>query len=164
MPRKRKQQPIAVPTGTSYGQGQALADAQRAIPLPTGAPTVPSGPARTGGAPQPAGPRDPLAAAIAAASGMAPPVAGGLTRPSDRPGEPVTAGLPIGAGAGPEALGLPALPETDGALTDLIVAYQQNPSPALAKLIEVVRSRSMARQRTLAEGRNVAQRRNGRFL
>lgn len=29
---------------------------------------------------------------------------GGFNRPSSRPNEPVTTGLPIGAGAGPEAL------------------------------------------------------------
>ena len=39
--------------------------------------------------------------AALAAQGAAP----GLARTSERPGEPVTAGLPIGPGPGPEAIG-----------------------------------------------------------
>lgn len=77
--------PARAATGQAYGQaGQQLA-AQRAVPLaPAGAAQQPGGGAPAQAAPGSAGPFD---------------------RPSDRPGEPITSGLPVGPGAGPEALG-----------------------------------------------------------
>jgi hypothetical protein len=48
-----------------------------------------------------------------------------LTAPTERPGEPVTAGLPVGPGPGPEALGAPA-PQSD-ALFDLRALARQYP-------------------------------------
>lgn len=54
-----------------------------------------------------------------------------LNRPSDRPMEPVTAGLPTGPGPGPEALGL----GQDDFLTVLRAAYEVAPSPELLRLI-----------------------------
>lgn len=161
MPRKRKSQGVQVPTGLNYGQGEQLAQAQREMPLP-GPGTRPQPVAGPGAvapsAPGPATPADPMAAALAAAARMAPP-SGGLGAPSARPGEPVTAGLSIGRGAGPEALPVPVVPEEDRVLLDLVNAYRIAPSPALGRLIEVVRARSSARQRTLDAGRRSIPRR-----
>lgn len=160
MPRtRRKAQPIQVPTNQPYGVGTKMAEAQRQMPL-SGPTPVPSTTQSAG----PSAPTDPIAAALAAAAQMDPPVEGGLTRPTERPGEPVTTGLAIGPGAGPEAMGLPALPETDPVLADLILAYQMHPSRALAQLIELTRARGAARQRTLDAGRQAAASARGRFL
>lgn len=97
MPRKRKSDPtqaIQVPTGRPYGARQQLEDAQRAVPLPAQveAPVVNDA--------------NPFASAIAAAEQYQ---MGGpsLAAPTSRPGEPVTAGSPLGLGPGPEALGGP---------------------------------------------------------
>lgn len=87
MARPRKQ-PIQTPTGGAYGSAQASQQSQAAVPLPQTAP-VPTGPP----------PGDP----IAAAQQMAPPQ-GLLNQVTDQPGALPTHGLPIGPGAGPEAL------------------------------------------------------------
>ena len=97
-------QPAAAPTNMAYGAHKETITAQKAIPLPATAPPVPappvpSGPGPATGPPQGGG----FAAALAAAQGMSA-VSGGLTGPTMRPGEPVTAGLPSGAGPGPEVL------------------------------------------------------------
>jgi hypothetical protein len=155
MPRKSKKPPVAENTGAvPYGQGQALADAQRQIPL---GPPPGASPAPAGAAP-PAAPTGGggMAEAIAAAGLMAPPAPGGLAAPSARADEPITAGLPIGAGAGPGALGVPLAPEEDAALKQLILAFQTTGSPALARIIEVVRGRAEARNRMLTTSRNAA--------
>ena len=55
-----------------------------------------------------------------------------LTRPSERPNEPVTAGLPIGPGPGPEVL----TRFDDGPATMLRAAYARFPSEELRELIE----------------------------
>jgi hypothetical protein len=78
-----KTQPITVASGQEYGTRGAQEDAQRAIPLPAGAPP----PAPTSLGSVTAGPITPLDA------------------PTQRPNEPLTHGLPIGAGGGPEVLG-----------------------------------------------------------
>ncbi len=88
-------QPPKAASGGEYGQVKALLDAQKVIPLPTaGGPPVQQGPpAQAQTAPQ-----------------AAPTVAPGdlnFEAPTQRPGEPVTAGLPVGPGPGPEVLNLP---------------------------------------------------------
>lgn len=146
-PRKRKNQGVQVPTGVPYGQGQQLAEAQRAIPLPGPASTPqphasrPSTTTAQSTTPAPTIARDPMEAALAAALAMEPPV-GGLARPSQRPNEPVTAGLAIGPGPGPEVLPLPVFPNDDEAVGRLILAHRQHPTPELARLIEVARRRA----------------------
>jgi hypothetical protein len=78
------------PTGLPYGDRAKLIAAQKAVP---------AGPAP---APMPAAPAGPPPSQPGAAG----PAPGSLpfTHPTQRPGEPVTAGLPLGPGPGPEAL------------------------------------------------------------
>lgn len=54
-------------------------------------------------------------------------------RPSERPMEPVTAGLPTGAGPGPEVLGL-----RDGPADELRAIYLATGSEAIRELIEAM--------------------------
>lgn len=109
MPRKRQArapqpgnqggygaQPAQAPTGMPYGEHQASIESQRAVPLAQVTP-IP----QTGSAPS-EDPQARIAAAIAAARRMRPPQP--LTGPSRRPMEPITAGMPMGAGPGPEVL------------------------------------------------------------
>lgn len=91
-----------------YGQAGAQAQAQRTIPLPQTPPTP--APQPTVNAPDP----------------------GMLAQPTARPGEPVTAGLPIGAGPGPEAN---AVNPSDQVLPRLYQAYKLNPTQGLLDII-----------------------------
>jgi hypothetical protein len=107
MPRKRKTstgtpaQPIEAVEGQGYGQGVQQTQMQRSMPTPDN--TAVSAPAaRTAPAAPTAGGASTFEDLIAAAQGVGP---GGLLRePSQRPQEPVTAGLPIGPGPGPDVL------------------------------------------------------------
>lgn len=58
-----------------------------------------------------------------------------LDDPTERPMEPVTAGLPIGPGAGPEALG------TLTPLDRLRRLYRQNPHPDLLEILLLAEGR-----------------------
>jgi hypothetical protein len=85
-------QPIKAAPGGEYGNVTELKNAQRAIPLPNASAT-PSPPSQAPG------------------GGSAPVVAPGdmnFDAPTERPQEPITAGLPMGPGPGPEALNLPS--------------------------------------------------------
>ena len=96
--------PARVATGQTYGKAQQQMQAQRTVPMappptliPPPAPGVGAAGLLSGLAPTPAVPP----------AGPEPPAPGGfgpLDRYTERPGEPVTQGAPIGAGAGPEAL------------------------------------------------------------
>lgn len=55
-----------------------------------------------------------------------------LDAPSARPDEPVTAGLPMGAGQGPEALGM--MPY-DPTVATVQAAYLRNPTPQLRRAL-----------------------------
>jgi hypothetical protein len=72
-------------TGGKYGEGQAFRDAEQAAPMAAQGP--PSAPAPAGGASRPVD--------------VVP-----FDAPTQHPDEPVTSGNPMGAGVGPEALGL----------------------------------------------------------
>jgi len=86
-------QPISTVPGQEYGMAKQQADAQRAIPM--AASPVAAAPAQPQ---QPQGQRAPL------------PQPGTMPHldPTNRPDEPVTAGLPFGPGPGPEAISRPA--------------------------------------------------------
>jgi hypothetical protein len=89
-----------LPTGLPYGENIALQRAQAATPSGP-APAPPTGPAPEGGG----GP--PNLEELAQAQPGNEDVRGHptpISRPTERPGEPVTAGLPTGPGPGPEAI------------------------------------------------------------
>lgn len=95
-------QPISAVPGQTYGAGEDQMAMQRAMPAPQVAGTAvaaqPSGPAASTSA----GPPD-LAMLMQAAQGLQGQT-GLLTQPTNRPGEPITAGLSSGPGVGPSAL------------------------------------------------------------
>lgn len=125
-------QPIQVPTGLPYGENQQLQQAQQAAPLPQ-APQVPQGGPVPQGSPGQPGPQAPtmgfdMAGAMQAAKQMVPPKLGSLTRPTERPNEPVTAGLP----GSPVS---PAPQRQTGNLSSMIAAVAQSSnSAALSQL------------------------------
>lgn len=88
-------QPVTTPTGLPYGEAGQLAQAQSAVP-------VPNAPQATGGpqppAAQPGGMDE--SAVLGAATAMAPHPP--IHRPTERPGEPITAGM--GPGGSPLAV------------------------------------------------------------
>lgn len=86
----------AVP-GQGYGIAGQQRAAQRAIPMANG-PTMPAN--QPPAAQQP--PNNDLMSQLQSFNGPGESLS--LTRPSERPNEPVTHGLPTGPGAGPEAL------------------------------------------------------------
>ena len=57
-----------------------------------------------------------------------------VVRPTERPNEPVQAGLPMGPGPGPT--GLPEIGERERALARLRVAAGRSSSPALHRLLK----------------------------
>ncbi len=105
-----------------YGGVKALVDAQKVVPMAQ---------SQTGAAPQVQRP--------------VPGEGGSLTRPTDRPQEPITAGAPFGAGPGPTAAGIPinAAPMS-GSKQDLIervrAIYSMYPNPNLMSLMTVLES------------------------
>lgn len=109
MPRT-KQAPQA-PNSQAYGQRGDQISAQQAMPLPQSDPLPPAQ------APQPASPTDPDLMAMAQQfdPGITP-----LSAPTQRPGEPVTAGLSMGAGPGPEIFSSPARAQRSADVLDMI--------------------------------------------
>lgn len=113
----------AVPQGLPYGQHQQMEQLRAALPSPgsPASPAAPSGPGAASGVAAP-GPPAPTgqARAEAAIAALTAQSGGGLLRgPSRRPNEPVTAGLSLGAGPGPEALGAPAAGRVEATLRRL---------------------------------------------
>lgn len=98
-------------SGDQYGDLAAREERIAAVPI-----TQPTPPAQPQQAPQ-----QPLVAP------------GAFDRPTDRPMEPVTSGLPTGAGPGPEALGMEA-PGSDLVRT-LRSMYARYPHPDILDLI-----------------------------
>lgn len=107
-------QPVQVPTGGPYGEASQLQQAQQAVPLPK-APGLPQNPQPGPGGAQPVD----MGAAMAAAQQHAPPNMGKLTRPTERPHEPVNAGLP---GGPPPQVGTAAPQRQVGPLSAMIQA------------------------------------------
>jgi hypothetical protein len=126
MPRKAKRSgttqtgaPAAAPTalrGQPYGEGERALESQRRTPVPSGPPpapgmTAPSGApgGQAGGSGSSTGGPDPrllqqmrMQAAMQAAGRMKPPTS--LYAETQRPSEPITAGMALGPGAGPEVV------------------------------------------------------------
>ena len=102
---------IQAATGQTYGEAGKQIAAQRAVPMgtpPTEAPQI----------------QRPVPGTL-----------GSLTRPTERPMEPITAGAPFGAGPGPVGAGIPQ-PTGDSALEELKAIYQAYPNDDLADLID----------------------------
>jgi hypothetical protein len=106
-------QPVTVPTGLPYGEHQQLAQAQQAVPLPQ-APTAQG---------------SPIAAALSGpAKQFQMPQGLTMTGPTERPNEPIHAGLP-GSPVQPPA------PRQVGNLSSMISAVASAAaSPALSQL------------------------------
>lgn len=115
----RNRQPVQAAAGQPYGERGAQEQAQRAIPLPAAPPVS---------APPPS---------------PAPGSFGPFTRPTEFPDEPLTAGLPVGPGPGPEAVTGPwgGLSENDRVVAELRGLYAAFPSRDLAQLIEFAERR-----------------------
>jgi hypothetical protein len=99
---------VQAATGQTYGEAGKQMAAQRAVPM---------------GAP-PTEVQRPVPGTL-----------GSLTRPTERPMEPITAGAPFGAGMGPVAAGIPQ-PTGDNALEELRMIFQMFPNDDLADLID----------------------------
>jgi len=106
-----KKMAVTAATGQTYGEAGAQRAAQQAVPMGT--------------------PQAPV---------IAPGSLGNLDRPTERPMEPVTAGNPLGAGPGADALVSP-LPDTlmAGGKQDLInqvrYVYSKYPNTAVLQLL-----------------------------
>ena len=102
---------VTAAPGQTYGEAGAQRAAQQAVPM--GAPQAPV---------------------------VAPGSLGNLDRPTERPMEPVTAGNPMGAGPGADAL-VPPMPQVlqPGSRQDLInqvrYIYSKNPNTAVFQLL-----------------------------
>jgi hypothetical protein len=99
---------VQAATGQTYGKATEQMNAQRAVPM---------------GAP-PTEVQRPVPGTL-----------GSLTRPTERPMEPITAGAPFGAGMGPVGAGIPQ-PTGDNALEELRMIFQMFPNDDLADLID----------------------------
>ncbi len=113
-------QPPRAPSGGEYGSVKESIDAQKVVPLPT--------------ANQP-----PVQQQQQVSSGLTMmPGDMDFEAPSNRPSEPVTTGLPIGPGAGPEALGMPS--EASQTAMQLRAMYANIPearNPDFLRLVEL---------------------------
>jgi hypothetical protein len=119
-------QAVRTVTGQTYGQAGAQQAAQQTIPLPQQAPPPTA-------APQPAQPPD------LSNLTLQPGALGPLHTPTQRPNEPLTAGLSTGPGPGPAALGLPA---PDPVVNTLRGIYARYPNPEIAALLQEAQRRS----------------------
>lgn len=140
MPRKPKSSGTAInktnlPTGQAYGARggemrslQAMPVPQQSDPVAAAQPTAQ--PTGAGAATSPA----PVTPQEAAANMPFTPV--GLGDPTQRPGEPITSGLPTGPGSNqPPALIAPQSTPQDQTLALLLAAQRANPTPGLEALI-----------------------------
>lgn len=125
MPRARKQ-PIQVAPGSTYGEAQQLAQMQQQIPLPQQGPSLD-------------------AAAMDQAMAAEPPMPGGLFgTASARPSEPLTAGLPLGAGPGPESVVGTGRRQAN-LVAQLRTAAELTGNPMLAAMVTKAEQRPMPR-------------------
>ena len=113
-------QPVTVASGQPYGERGAQELAQRAVALPAPPPVR------------------------AAEASQAPPApvpgsAGRFNRATERPGEPLTAGLPIGAGPGPEVVQRGANANAD-VEAQLLALYRAAPNNDVLRLLRTVRA------------------------
>ena len=140
MPRRGKGQKAQAVTDV-YGEGIDSIEAQKAIPLPDN--TAPA-PAPEGAPAIPAQAK--LQAALSQAAEMTIDQGNTLTAPTNRPGEPVTSGLPVGPGAGPEGLAKdPSMPTNVASVTNFftIAADVFGQDPTMAALANRAQQRGI---------------------
>lgn len=111
---------IQAATGQTYGEAGKQIAAQRAVPMG-------ASPTDAQGQPQ----------------RSVPGTLGSLTRPTERPNEPITAGAPFGAGPGPSMMGMsPNTPPPSGSKQDLVervrAIYSMYPNPNLMALMNAL--------------------------
>jgi hypothetical protein len=100
--------------GQAYGEAGKQIAAQQAVPM--------------GASPAPSMPQ-----------GIAPGSMGGLTRPTERPAEPITAGADFGAGMNMAQAGITTtLPGFNDTLEELKVLFRQFPNDDLAGLLSAL--------------------------
>lgn len=112
MPRKRKTatgydaQDVKSVAGQRYGEGTQQAALQRVMPAPNvvGPSATPAPAAAPAATPAPAQQAPMTDAELMQIASQMKGQAGLLTAPTNRPNEPLTAGLPSGPGPGPEAM------------------------------------------------------------
>jgi hypothetical protein len=120
--------PVTTVPGQAYGAATQQRAAQQIVPMAANPVVAPPG----------SPPAVPPPASPTAAGGL-PPLQpgqmGAFDRPTERPGEPVTAGLPSGAGPGPEALGLggPTQPDTVAGVLQRIATLSPEANDLLAR-------------------------------
>jgi hypothetical protein len=118
--------PAAAP-GQQYGKRAEQMAAQRAMPIappPTDAVPTASPPGATPATQGLSAPSGPLAGQVVP-----------LDAPSMRPGEPITAGLSVGAGAGPEVLG-PLAGMSNDVAAELHAIYARFPNEHIRAMLE----------------------------
>ena len=107
-------------TNQPYGQAGAQIAAQRAVPLPA-APPIPNAAAGGGAAGPFARPEDTPT----------------LTAPTQRPDEPLEAGMPFGPGPGPQAMGQPHMSDVEARLRALYAAHPTSERRDLLRQIDL---------------------------
>jgi hypothetical protein len=118
--------PMMAAPGQQYGKVTEQMDAQRALPMARAATDIPPAPSQA--------PR-------AAAAAPPVPLPGQLTSldaPTQRPTEPITAGLDIGPGPGPEALGELGGYAGDDVGMELRAIYSRFPTEDLRRVLEML--------------------------
>lgn len=127
-----KNLPARVATNQTYGKAQQQLQAQRTVPMAPG-PGILTRPGTVQASPAP--PSGTMPGVPSPAPGMAPGAMGPLNRPTERPGEPVTAGINQGAGPGTEALPPGLMQGNANRLSDTLSSLARSSgSPALAQL------------------------------
>ena len=108
---------IQAATGQTYGKATEQMNAQRAVPMGASPTAVPAQ------APRPM-----------------PGSLGDLTRPTDRPNEPITAGADFGAGPSSLQAGIMPVPSaSNDVLEQLLYLNRLYPNPDVENLISVIR-------------------------
>ena len=123
-------QAIKTVPGQAYGAAQQQREAQKVLPV-AGTPMNVAAPAAGGEVP----------AGAAAPAGPMPGEVPGLGMPSQRPDEPVTHGLPVGPGGGPEALG--GALDANGIVIQLQALYSRFPNEQLRQMIETAQEEGL---------------------
>ena len=98
----QKAEPVTSAPGQEYGQRSQQQAAQRSVPL---APPPQAGPTAAPGGPAPPTPNAQPPSPIVNGAGKGNAGLGLWTHPTERPDEPITAGMASGPGPGPEVLG-----------------------------------------------------------